>query len=444
MTGYPIDGSKQHYDVIVVGGRVAGSTLAARLGQQGLSVLLVERAAFPSPPAVSCPVIYASTLRLLDEIGADEADYARGTPRIRRWVTEVREDFTTVNQIPESHGRDYGYAIDRARFDDALWRNAAGRPTVTARDCFVVTGLVRDGDRVTGIRGRAAGGAEETFTADCVVGADGRFSAVARMAGAREYDRHDDYPTSIYYAYWKHVAPFDHNGPCVHIFGPGAGFGVLLMESADDHVCVAIEGRTTIFDSADGKPAEVYNGFVRMYPQIWRRLEGAQQATAVNGMRRVGNLYRESGGPGWALVGDALHQKDPLDGQGVFDAVFTARALAEAIGDWKRGRQSWEQALSAYNDAVRAETYPMYLRTIERVKAEVYGEPSERAFRTYLRWIIEDPEYKRRLGLMVVRGISPADWLPRRVVLRALLRGALLDLRRLASPLVGRSKRGLA
>ena len=67
-----------NYDVIIVGGRPAGATLAARLGRQGLRVLLLERATFPSAPAASCPVIYPATMRLLDEIGADEREYARG------------------------------------------------------------------------------------------------------------------------------------------------------------------------------------------------------------------------------------------------------------------------------------------------------------------------------------------------------------------------------
>src|SRR5262245_37073838 len=110
-----------HYDVIVVGGRPAGATLAVRLGQQGLRVLLLERDSFPSAPAASCPVIYPSTMRLLDEIGADEADYARGTPPLHEINTEIRDDFRTIIRVPDLFGRDYAYAIDRARFDQALW-----------------------------------------------------------------------------------------------------------------------------------------------------------------------------------------------------------------------------------------------------------------------------------------------------------------------------------
>jgi len=35
-------------DVVVVGARIAGSTVAALLGERGLRVLLVERVRFPS------------------------------------------------------------------------------------------------------------------------------------------------------------------------------------------------------------------------------------------------------------------------------------------------------------------------------------------------------------------------------------------------------------
>jgi hypothetical protein len=36
-------------------------------------------------------------MALLDEIGADEAVYAYNTPRFRRWVTEVRDEFRSIN-----------------------------------------------------------------------------------------------------------------------------------------------------------------------------------------------------------------------------------------------------------------------------------------------------------------------------------------------------------
>jgi flavin-dependent dehydrogenase len=152
--------------------------------------------------------------------------------------------------------------------------------------------------------------------------------------------------------------------------------------------------------------------------------------TEVHGMRNVGNLYRHASGPGWVLVGDALHQKDPLDGQGIYDAVFSAKRLATALGGWKHGMKSWEQAMAEYEADVRAETAPMYQHTLRRVKTEVYTEYSERALRTYLRWLNQDPEYKRRTGLMLVRGLDPREFLPRRLLFEAMLRGGFHALAR--------------
>jgi flavin-dependent dehydrogenase len=51
--------SERDYDVIIVGGRASGSTLAARLGRSGYKVLILERSTFPSLPAVSSPIIYS-------------------------------------------------------------------------------------------------------------------------------------------------------------------------------------------------------------------------------------------------------------------------------------------------------------------------------------------------------------------------------------------------
>jgi menaquinone-9 beta-reductase len=70
-------------------------------------------------------------------------------------------------------------------------------------------------------------------------------------------------------------------------------------------------------------------------------------AGVIEGARRVGRLspmasqpafFRESSGPGWALVGDAGHFKDPAPGQGISDALRQAERLATAVlGAWDAG-----------------------------------------------------------------------------------------------------------
>jgi flavin-dependent dehydrogenase len=60
-----------------------------------------------------------------------------------------------------------------------------------------VYGLLRDGERVTGVRTSAG-----ERHARLVIGADGRNSRIARLAGAQTY--HDQPPVTFgYYTYWR-------------------------------------------------------------------------------------------------------------------------------------------------------------------------------------------------------------------------------------------------
>ncbi|NJO83249.1 MAG: hypothetical protein HC828_10800 [Blastochloris sp.] len=162
---------------------------------------------FPRCPAHRAPLIYSPVMGLLDEIGADEAAYARNTPKIRRMVNDSDGIYGEV-RIPMIEGRDYGYAIDRARFDAALFDHARTFPTVTVRDGFSVIDLLWEGDQVIGIIGQDADKVRQQFTADLVVGADGRFSTIARKVAATERDEHNDYPHQHYLCLlaWRRVA----------------------------------------------------------------------------------------------------------------------------------------------------------------------------------------------------------------------------------------------
>lgn len=56
------------YDVIVVGARCAGATLATYLARAGASVLVVDRDALPSDQVISTHVVHAAGMDVLDEV----------------------------------------------------------------------------------------------------------------------------------------------------------------------------------------------------------------------------------------------------------------------------------------------------------------------------------------------------------------------------------------
>jgi flavin-dependent dehydrogenase len=418
------------YDVIIVGGRPAGSTLAARLGRQKLKVLMVERGTLPTLPAVSSPIIYASTMGLLDEVGAKEAVYAAGTPKIERMIQVLSSELQTAIRLPEGYGRDYAYAVDRARFDAALWDNALRYPTVTGWQNFAVTDLLWEGDRVVGVIGRGEDKVEKQLRARLVVGADGRFSLVARKVNAQTRDEYPEYPASIYYAYWRNLQPYDEGTATAVAYAGEPGYGYLVMDSADNTAAVVVEGQAALFE--DVKDAErYYLDLLKRNPLVCKRLEGAERVTTVRGMKKVGNLYREAGGSGWALVGDAYHQKDPLDGQGIYNAVFSAKALAYAIQKWNAGEMDWKAAVEWYDETVRIKTYGTYKALLTRVQTSLYAPaPPDWVLDKFTRWVMDDPDMQALMGKMLTRQIS-ADVMTLMtppVIARAMLRGGLRDL----------------
>ncbi|MCA9654238.1 MAG: FAD-dependent monooxygenase [Myxococcales bacterium] len=100
---------RDEHDVVIVGGRPAGASLAARLGAQGVSTLVIDRARFPSMPAVpSCAVLHPQTVAMVEELGIDEAAIGSEASRCRRFVLTVDGHFASQLPMIEAHGRDYG------------------------------------------------------------------------------------------------------------------------------------------------------------------------------------------------------------------------------------------------------------------------------------------------------------------------------------------------
>jgi 2-polyprenyl-6-methoxyphenol hydroxylase-like FAD-dependent oxidoreductase len=423
---------ESEYEVVIVGGRPAGASLAARLGEHGVATLVIDKAEFPSQPSVpSCAVLYPHTMHLLDELGIDERRFGDESAMIRRFVVEMGDHFRATLPVVEVHGRGYIYGIDRARFDATLWDGLARHGSVTTRDGLALIDLLRDDDgRVVGVVTRDREGRERSIRARCVVGADGRFSTVARKAGARIVEDYPDHTSTVHFATWESVAPVDDDARvAAHIYSTARGTNVLFFPMPEDRVTVCTHVRSDRVH-IEGDATAFYLRTMHGLPGVARRLAGARRVDDVVGLRRVANRYLDTGGPGWVLTGDALHHKDPVDGQGIYDALLESKILAEELQTWRAGEQRWDELLVRYDRRVRECTHDMFLATMERLRRELYDEPPTLVVKTLLRWLLNDEEYQRRFVLFLCRALPPARWMTRGVMGRAIARGILGDLRR--------------
>ncbi len=418
------------YDVVIVGGRPAGATLAMRLGARGHRVLLIDRASFPSLPSVpSSAGLFPGTLAILDELGIPEASYAAGAVKLRGFSFQFADAFDTFMPMPPVGGRDYLVGLDRSRFDEVVWRSVARYPSVTQREQFTMTELLRDpGGRVVGVIGSEHGGELEQIRARCVVGADGRFSLVARKVGAQVVEEDTKTLSTVYFAAWENVPSFYEGVPSFHVHATGRGLDIPFIEVPDGRTLVNTHHRADRVEIG-GDAQAYYMATLNSVPAVARRLQGATQVSEVLGIKRVGNGYRESSGPGWVLVGDAAHYKDPIDGQGMYDAILGARLLDQALAPWLAGEHDWGHAMAEYQRELHTATHPMFVETVGRLRRELYAEPPTLVIKTLIRWLMTDPAYQAQFMSYLCRTISPTGWASGRLVGGAVLRGLLRDLR---------------
>jgi 2-polyprenyl-6-methoxyphenol hydroxylase-like FAD-dependent oxidoreductase len=96
------------------------------------------------------------------------------------------------------------------------------------------------------------------------------------------------------------------------------------------------------------------------HPRMAARLAGAGNPSKLRSTADTTSFFRASSGPGWALLGDAGHFKDPVIGQGQRDALWSGRRLAEAVACKTQDHAATDIALRAWEHERDQECLPAY------------------------------------------------------------------------------------
>ncbi|MEV0078968.1 NAD(P)/FAD-dependent oxidoreductase [Nocardia neocaledoniensis] len=384
------------YDVIVVGTRVAGSPLAMLLARQGHRVLAVDRASFPCDTP-STHYIHQAGLGFLKSWGLLDAVVATGCPPIRHLNFTYTDIEIPGMADPSADGIDAVYCPRRTVLDKILV-DAAGESGAEVIEGFTVTGLLREGDRVAGIRGRVGEGPEQEFRAKLVVGADGANSIVAKEVGAATYEG-SPAACFIYYSYYEGVDWGMHHR---------TGFGEQQFASwptNDGLALVAVMRKRDRFrDFRTDPDAGVQEIVDQIDPEIGARLrETGKRVEPFRPMLYPDNYRRQSFGPGWALVGDAGYHKDPFTGWGITDAFKYGQLLADLVHESLSGARPFEETLPEYQrerDAQSASTYELTQSISELTLTPYYDSVFRAASRS-------EHYSKKFFGL--IAGLYPPD-----------------------------------
>jgi 2-polyprenyl-6-methoxyphenol hydroxylase-like FAD-dependent oxidoreductase len=312
------------FDVIIVGARCAGSPLAALLARQGVKVALVERATFPRD-TLSTHIFEADALAFLDRLGVTDQLRATGAPCISR-LNVRSEDFRFSAEWPQRVGDVGGSASIRRFVLDPILVQAAEESGAQVRMATAVTGLVQDNGRVTGVR-ISTNGSEGELRARLVVGADGRNSTVANLVEARKYNL----VPNERFAYWAFFEDADTRPQPTHVFHRWAERFVIATPCDNGLYQVLVVPDLGELPRFRADLERSFMEYARSCEPVAGALTGAKQVGKFFGMLRWVGFFREPCGPGWVLVGDAGHFKDPSPGRGIGDAFCQVDALVPAI-----------------------------------------------------------------------------------------------------------------
>ncbi len=330
-------GSAKHdYDVVVVGGSLAGCAAARLFALQGARVGLVEKRPDLDAYKVICTHnIQAGAVPAMERLGIGPAIRDAGAVRAQidiwtryGWIRPPDRGLRNVN-------------LRRSVLDPIVRRQAIETAGVDYLPGLTAVGLEGD-ERVEGVRVSGHGEKERLLTARLVVAADGRDSQLARMASVPGRVR--PHKRFCYFSYFRDV-PLHPDRAMVWFSDPDMAY---INPNEDGVSMVAVVPAKRRLEEFRSDPEPAARAHFRSLADA-PSLDGARPVAKWFGKLEMPSTIRPATARGMAFVGDAAQASDPIFGVGCGWAFQSADWLAEEVGSALHGSdRELNRALKGY------------------------------------------------------------------------------------------------
>ena len=343
------------YDVIIIGGGPAGSTLGSYLSKAGIKNLILEGHNQPRPHVGESLVL--STMRVFGELGLIEKMDQAGFPK--KYGASWR-DFNGKEQAlhfsefrQEGIERDHTYHVDRSKFDLLLLKHAESLGSEVHQGVQVKKVNFVD-DRAVGVRAKFAG-QEIDIPARIVVDASGRQTLLGRQLNLKQNDK--IFNQYAVHAWFENVDRGEDpkTADYIHIyFLPVKRGWAWQIPITEKITSVGVVAEREVFQQFKTESERYFHTYVQSNKGLERALANAVRLNDFKTEGDYSYILDKFCGNGFLMVGDAARFVDPIFSSGVSVAMHSARFAAQTIQAALESGDLSEAAFKPYENTLRS------------------------------------------------------------------------------------------
>ena len=327
--------TNNRYDVIVMGGGPAGSSVAGMLAREGRQVILFEKEIFPRHHIGES--LMTDTYWTFRRLGLLEK--LRESPFVRKYSVQFanpagKESRPFYFFEAVHHESAVTWQVTRAQFDHLLLNHAAEQGAVVHQGVQVKQVLF-EGDRAVGVEVQMQDGTREKFYANVVVDATGQTAMLSNKFRWRVRD--PKLKKAVLYSYFKgaHREP-DLNGGATLVLrtehGSGGWFWYIPLEN--DITSVGIVANPDYLLKGRGQDlAKIFQEEIDKCEPCRKRVAEGTRVDKIYSILDYSYRSKHNAGNGFIIIGDAYGFLDPIYSSGVLLALKMAELAADAIHD---------------------------------------------------------------------------------------------------------------
>ena len=314
------------YDIIIVGGGPAGTSSALFASKMGLKSILLEKEFFPRDK-ICGDALSGKSVRMMRELNLlHEVERLKGAQinRITFGSPSNKQFDISLNSNKNKKTKKKGFVIPRKIFDNFLFKKAN---TVTeTRQGVRVVDVIQKNNYVSGVIIKNEAGKEESIYAPIVLGCDGPFSIIARKLGLYKMDmNHTSVAIRCYYSGVKGLTDQIE----LHFLKEVKPGYLWLFPAGDGMANIGI-GLSKSDAKKESRTLSQILDEVTKSKYFKNRFSDAKQLEKPIGWNLpLGTIHRKNHGNGFMLLGDAAGLVDPFTGEGIGNAMVSAKYAVE-------------------------------------------------------------------------------------------------------------------